>query len=118
MLSYNTSVHEATKFSSYEILYGKPARFPSHLPADKETGTYGCYVAELIKHLQNVCEIVRRNIDNAKMKSKAPYGRRANESVFQVEDQVFLLREKREHKLMSEYKGACITANHSWSPRP
>ena len=56
-------------------------------------------------------EIIRRNIDNAKMKSKALYDRRANESVFQVGDPVFLLREKREHKLMSEYKGAYIIAD-------
>ena len=38
MLSYNTSVHEATKFSPYEILYGKPTRFLPTFQRAKKPG--------------------------------------------------------------------------------
>lgn len=41
MFSYNTSVHEATNFTPYELVFGKLARIPSSFPQGSELETYG-----------------------------------------------------------------------------
>ena len=105
MFSYNTSIHEATKFTPYELIFGRRARFPSSLPSAEQLQTYGSYVAELVTHLDDVRDIARQNLVRAKERSKEIYDRRLNERHFQVGDLVYVLREPWKNKLDSHYVG-------------
>ena len=48
MFAYNTSVHEATNFTPYELVFGRIARTPSSFPQGEELETYGSYLRDLI----------------------------------------------------------------------
>jgi len=55
MFNYNTSVHEATKHTPYEILFGKIARVPNELlgPEDK-LANYDEYLINLVTQLYTI----------------------------------------------------------------
>ncbi|XP_011860867.1 PREDICTED: uncharacterized protein LOC105558005 [Vollenhovia emeryi] len=56
MFSYNTSVHEGTKFSPYELVFGKLARLPSsHEPIEENLEpTYREYLTDLFNKLSEL----------------------------------------------------------------
>ena len=57
MFSYNTSVHEATNFTPYELIFGKPAREPTSFPTGEKLKSYGDYLSELITFMTNIRNI-------------------------------------------------------------
>ena len=63
MFSYNTSVHEGTKCTPYELVFGKLARLPSNdpVPELKKMETYDMYMTKLITKLHEMRAIARQN---------------------------------------------------------
>ena len=57
MFAYNTSVHEATNFTLYELVFGRVARTPSSFPQGTELGTYGSYLRDLIVRITEIQKI-------------------------------------------------------------
>jgi len=55
MFFYNTSVHEGTRFTPYELIFGKMARVPSSdPPLEREINeTYTDYLASLFNRLRD-----------------------------------------------------------------
>ena len=55
MFSYNTSVHEGTKCTPYELVFGKLARLPSGdpLPEYEKILIYNMYMTKLITKFQD-----------------------------------------------------------------
>lgn len=104
--SYNTSVHEGTKFTPYELIYAKTARTPSaHIfPEDTTNESYNSYLEKLYDQLRTSQENARENLVKAKNKSKAYYDKRINTYNFKIGDSVYLLKEPT-HKLGDQYKG-------------
>lgn len=107
MLSYNTSVHEGTKFTPYELVFGKIARVPSnvntHEIADDETYQY--YLFNLSMKLRNIQNIAHQNLIQAKQKSKDNYDKRLNVRNFRRNDHVFLLVDNPKGKFSPQYTG-------------
>lgn len=105
--SYNTSVHEATKFTPYECVYGKIARVPSAtVPIDTEMNeTYLDHIARLRARLLDVQGVARVNLQNAKIRSKKYYDARLNPCNFKVGDRVMLIVEPKKKKYAPEYTG-------------
>ena len=68
MFSYNTSVHEGTKCTPYELVFGKLARLPSGdpLPEHETMETYDMYMTKLITKLHEMHGIARQNLIAAK----------------------------------------------------
>lgn len=105
--SYNTSVHEGTKHTPFELVFGKLARQPSYdPPADNEPSrTYGGYLVELATKLHDTQEIARNHLIAAKERSKKYYDRKVNAHEFNLGDCVYLQRGKKQGKFGDHYTG-------------
>ena len=105
MLSYNASVHEGTKFSPHEFVFGKVARLPSSFPSTDRLETYGSYLKDLVQYLDHIRSIAVNNLVQAKVRSKKYYDHGVNMKKFAVGDYVFVMRDPPLHKLDRFYDG-------------
>lgn len=104
--SYNTSVHEGTKHTPHELVFGRIARVPtSETPLDQESNeSYTEYLTTLYNKLRDVQAIARDHLIASKERSKKYYDQRINPDKFRIGDKVFLLKEPT-HKLGDQYTG-------------
>lgn len=105
--SYNTSTHETTGYTPYELVFGKQARLPSSEIANnmENPKTTDDYLTQLMTDIYNLQELARKNIIASKIKSKRYYDRKINPQYFQIDDKVFLLCEPKKGKLGNQYSG-------------
>jgi len=107
--SYNTSIHESTGYTPYELVFGKLARQPSsEITDDMKEKTYDDYLYQLITNIHDLQELARECLIASKMKSKYYYDRKINPQAFQINDQIFLLNEPKRGKLGDQYSGPHI----------
>ena len=105
MFSYNTSIHEGTKYTPYELIYGKKARQPSSLIPNDSLATYPDFVVRLVTKLFNI----RRNgkTQSNKLKTYTKILLRPNsypQLITHKGEQVLVLKPKR-NKFSDEYDG-------------
>ena len=107
MFSYNTRVHEATKCTSYELVFGKLARKPSSEPLsqNEKLQTYYDYLINFVTQLHEMRTEARENLITAKEKSKMYHDRKINPLEMKIEDNVFLLKRGKIKKLENQYTG-------------
>lgn len=110
--AHNTTIHNVTKHTPFEILHGFKANIPSSIakePRNAPLYNVDDYVNTLKHNLQNSYDIVRRNLVKGKEKNKTYYDRSTNLVVFQVGEQVQLLNENarqgRSKKLGPQWNG-------------
>ena len=65
MFAYNTSVHSATKFTPFELAFGKIDRTPSSFPSYEKLETYGSYLQESICRLTEIKNMGADNLIKA-----------------------------------------------------
>ena len=70
MFNYNTNIHEATKHTPYELIFGKIARIPSNeiLAPDDKLATYDEYLINLVTQLHSIQKNARETVVEAKIK--------------------------------------------------
>ena len=107
MFNYNTSVHEATKHTPYELVFGKIARIPSNelLAPEDKLSNYNEYLINLVTQLHTIQGNARENVINAKQKSKEHYDKKINPQTFKPGDHVFLLKGPKPGKFGDHYTG-------------
>lgn len=95
MFPYNTSVHEETCFTPYELVFGKIARVPtSDPPLDEEMDrTYLDYYMSLVNKINRTQEAAQRNFMKLKEVSTKYYNKRIHPQVLKKGDEVFLVKE-------------------------
>ena len=104
--SYNTSVHEGTRFTPHELVFGRIARVPASTVINvHENESYADYLINLNENLINAQRHARENLVKAKERSKYYYDRRVNPQRFLLNDKVYLLKELRKNKLSDQYIG-------------
>lgn len=83
MFSYNTSVHEETCFTPYELMFGKIARVPtSDPPLNEEMDrTYLDYYMSLVNKINRTQEAAQRNFMKLKEVSTKYYNKRIHPQV-------------------------------------
>ena len=107
MFSYNTSVHESTQYSPFQLVFGRLARTPSsHPPIEEEDNeTYQQYLADLFNKLRDTQDDARKHLIASKERSKRYYDRHIHPYQFNPGDNVFLLKEPRKGKFDDQYTG-------------
>ena len=103
--SYNTSVHEGTGYTPHELIFGRVARVPSGHNPEEESETYHSYLTNLFENICDIQEVARANLIRAKERSKNYYDKRVNPTIFNTNDNVFLLNESKTDKFGKEYHG-------------
>ncbi|CAD6234313.1 GSCOCG00012383001-RA-CDS, partial [Cotesia congregata] len=105
--SYNTCVHEGTKFTPYELVFGKVARVPTSEPLHELDclPTYNDYISKLVNRLINIRELARENLIKAKEKSKEIHDKHIKFVTFKAGENVFLLKGPKPNKFGDHYDG-------------
>jgi hypothetical protein len=108
--SYNTSTHESTGYTPYELVFGKLARQPSSEITDDigKEKTYDDYLHQLMTKIHDLQALARECLIASKIKSKYYYDKKINPQTFQINDKVFLLNEPKKGKLGDQYSGPHI----------
>ena len=94
MFSYNTSIHEGTKCTPHELVFGKLAREPSSEPLSQKEKLQSCddYLINFVNILHEMRKQARENLISAKEKWKIYYDKKINPLKVKIGDNVFLLK--------------------------
>lgn len=111
--AYNSAVHSTTKFTPFELMFGRPAKMPMDIffkspkfQLDLEL-TPGEYSANLLVKLKAAYEAVRKNRDSRMDKAKVYHDRDVRACKFVVGDYVLLLDQVTK-------KGECKKLGPKW----
>jgi len=110
MLSYNTSVHEGTKYTPYELVFGRTAYISTSEPSleGEPNITYVEYLTLLFNKLKHAQKVARDNLTMAKTKSKYYYDKKINPYIFNESDYIYLLKQSQKGKLDNQYIGPFV----------
>lgn len=103
--SYNTSVHSETRYTPYELVFGKKCTLPSNLLTKVEPlYNYDSYPCELRYRLQVSQQEARNNLIKSKIVRKSKYDKNVNPIMYKKDDLVLIKNENR-HKMDPLYLG-------------
>lgn len=104
--SYNTSVHTETKFTPYELVFGKKCILPSNLSSGHVDPLYNydSYPLELKYRLQLTQKEARNNLIASKTNRKTKYDRNLNPVYYKPNDLV-LVKNETGNKFQSIFSG-------------
>jgi len=103
--SYNTSVHEGTRYTPYELVYGRRARVPTSDPPmhDVTNESYTEYLTRTFNRIRDVQDHARDNLIKAKQRSKRYYDKKARPQEYETGDEVYMIKEPNRGKLSDQY---------------
>ena len=105
--SYNTHVQESTKFSPYELVFGRLPRTPTSILYERGDleETYESYLKNLIETLNELQGQARINVIESKERNKQAFEKRVHFRKFRVCDYVWLLKGGHIKKRSFQYTG-------------
>lgn len=103
---YNTSVHSSTKYTPYELVFGKKCSLPSNFTNMKVDPLYNYdyYPFELKFRLQTTLKEARDNLLKSKLDQKERYDKNVNPTTYNPDDLV-LVKNNMCNKLDNVYTG-------------
>ena len=101
--AYNTSVHASNNFTSFELVYGRVARFPVRIPQSAQLRTYNLYLQDLATRLNELKIAAGKPQIQAKIRSKERYDIKSKPLKGTVGDYAWVLKEPRRTKFDSFY---------------
>jgi hypothetical protein len=110
MYVYNTTVHSATGYMPFELVYGYHSKLPSVFHEEPSPQyNYDDYLIELKSRLQTAHDVAKQRLIGAKQKSKERFDTKVNEIKLNVGDKVLLydetVRRGRSKKLSNQWIG-------------
>jgi len=94
MFTYNTTLHTATRFTPFELMYGHQAILQTALTKQpKPTYSYDDYAQKLRERIRATNQLTKEHIKQKKIKSKQQYDKSIHEKLFKVGDKVLLYDE-------------------------
>jgi len=109
MFCHNSTIHSATKFQPYHLVYGNPVTIPTSLTNEPEPqNNYNDYHHEIKKQMQESQALARNHLLKAKEKSKEYYDRNSKRQDFNVGDKVLLQDKTSKNKLTPRWLGPFV----------
>jgi Integrase zinc binding domain/Integrase core domain len=107
MFCYNTSVHSATKFTPYELVFGNKPLLPSSIENPNSNLNYLDYINQLKYKLAMTRSTAKTHIEKAKLKAKETYDKTACNVEYKKGDLVLTRnnRPMKGRKLMPQWNG-------------
>lgn len=105
VFSFNTQVSDATGYSPFEMVYGKPPRLPNENPIDGHARTYNNVVDNMIERWANISSKAKERIAASKAKAKKYYDRKLNVKDFKPDEYVYLAVLGRREKFEGSWRG-------------
>lgn len=103
--AYNNTIHTETKYTPFELVFGKSSTFPSNLISEIEPlYNFNDYSAELKYRLQTACTEARNNLMKSKMKRKDDFDKNSKHVTFSSGEKV-LVKNIMDSKLDPIFKG-------------
>lgn len=103
--SYNNTVHTETKYTPYELVFGKSAKLPSNvLESNEPIYNFDNYPIELKYRLQQAWDDAKNNLMTSKSKRKSKHDVNSSNIKYKLGDKV-LLRNNAGHKMDAIYNG-------------
>lgn len=106
MFCHNSTIHSATKFQPYQLVYGHPLVVPTSLLNSPEPRyNYDDYNYEIKKQMQESQEIARKHLLEAKHKSKERYDKTLRSQNIVVGNKILLQDKTSKGKLAPKWLG-------------
>lgn len=94
--SYNTTVHTSTKYTPFELVFGKKCSIPTNIIQTVDpVYNYSSYPVELKYRLQKSQEDARNNLIKSKEVRKSIYDKKINPTTYNVGDLLLVRKEDR-----------------------
>ncbi|CAB0034829.1 unnamed protein product [Trichogramma brassicae] len=106
--TYNTSVHSATNFTPFELVYGRVARFPLRIPSEDKLPTYNLYLQDLLTRLGEMKTLAAERQIMQKHKAKTRHDRHLKPFKGRVGGYAWILNEPRIGKFDKFYKAPLL----------
>lgn len=110
--AYNTTKHESTGYTPYELMFGRTPKLPIDLvfgmngTVQTETKNHSEFVQDLRERLQKSFEIVKKSADGARQKQKENFDKSARASNLEIGDKVLvkILAFEGKHKIADKFE--------------
>ena len=96
IFSYNIQIQEATGFSPFSLIFGREANIPFSFWSSPQASTYSQYLQDSYYKLDDTQRLARERLEEAKIRSKNYFDKKARKETFNVGDKV---TKSRNHKL-------------------
>lgn len=105
VFAYNSTKHESTKFSSFELMFGRKPKLPidSMFESAMEEPNNTEYLQDLKRRLQLSKYIVSKHLESARKKQKLHFDKKAKACKIEVGDTV-LVKHKGKHKIADKFE--------------
>uniref|UniRef100_A0A2S2P9B7 Retrovirus-related Pol polyprotein n=1 Tax=Schizaphis graminum TaxID=13262 RepID=A0A2S2P9B7_SCHGA len=106
MFCYNTTVHTSTKFTPYELVFGKKPIIPSSfLQSPEPQYNYDDYALDLKRIMQETHKTARENLIEKKNQNKQYYDQTSNPLELHVGDKVLMKEQSKKNTLDLNWTG-------------
>ena len=103
--SYNTTRHTTTRFTPFEMMFGRLCKLPFDLPKKTTIVEPNQYVKELQEYLTSINHIARTSIEQMQMKSKQRYNAHRTNELYSIGQFIYVRKVGFNHKLNPKYVG-------------
>ena len=116
MFAYREAPQESTRFSPFELLYGRNVRGPmsilrelwtNELVEDEVKNVYR-YIFELRNRIEDTCNIAAQNLENAQTRHKKHFDKRTKVRTLIKDDKVLIMLPTDHNKLLIRWKGPYV----------